>query len=669
MKDLRTREVEWRAARDGPWPSIQIGGTLERAEREWLHTNGAGAYAMSTLALMHTRRYHGMLVAALEPPIRRYAVLSHLDTNVEYGGRVHRLATHQFPGVAPTPGYRMLQRFAQDPLPRWEYKIGKYTLDRSLCLARGLNMVVLAYTWHGKHPAKLTTKPLMPLRPIDGLMREHGAMVQRVALRPNAVELQPVPGIPPITFTHEGVFMGSPDWWRRFEYLEDLRRHPEFQEDLWTPGAFEMTLEPEQTAYLTCAIGKASELSPAEIFAQTREYVLGCDPGPEQLSIVRTLSVAAEQFCVDVCDRPAVVAGYPWYEPRTRDSLMSVPGLFLARGAIDACKRTLATFLAVQHAGLLPVTLAESSLKTRRQSPDATLWLFEAARELVERTGTNDQFVKNQLYPALRRTFVRFTSKQRSFVWVTPEGLLANSAEGLSLTWMDARSAGTLVTPRRGLPVEFQALWSKGAETLGRMARELGDELTARAAEAAAEQARAAFKARFWCSQTDFPYDCISEGAGGADAFSDPTIRPNAVIALAVDPGLFERWQAVAILQRTRRELLTSRGLRSLSPKDAGYRGHHEGNLDEREGSYHQGTVWPFLIGFYARAALRLKPDDFELREELIHLLQSAAEEGLVLSHVAQLADGESPHRFRGCPAQAWSCAEVLRVLVCDLGL
>ncbi|HMJ10704.1 MAG TPA: amylo-alpha-1,6-glucosidase [Polyangiaceae bacterium] len=669
MKEQRSRQAEWRAGRDGPWPLIEINGSLERAEREWLHTNGAGAYAMSTLALMHTRRYHGLLVAALDPPVKRYSILSHLETTVEVGGRAHRLATHQFPGVAPTPGYRMLQRFAQDPLPRWEYKVGKFTLERCLCLVRGLNMVVLAYTWQGKQPARLLTKPLMPLRPIDGLMREHGAMVQRVALRPGAVELQPVPDLPTITFTHEGVFMGSPDWWRRFEYLEDLRRHPDFQEDMWTPGTFELLLEPGKTAYLTCAVGKTSDRHPSELLAEAAEFELAQDPGPEQLSIVRSLFVAAEQFCADACERPAVMAGYPWYEPRARDSVMAAPGLFLARGKIEECKRALATFLRVQHSGLLPVTLAESSLTNRRQSVDGSLWLFEAARELVERTGAQDPFIKTQLYPALRRTFVRFTAKGRNLAWLTADGLLAASAEALPLTWMDARAAGNLVSPRRGLPVEFQALWSRGSETLARIARELGDSVMAEAAEAACQKARAAFRAHFWCKETDYPFDCISEERDAPNSWTDASVRPNAVLALAVDPNLFERWQVVATLSRVQRELLTPRGLRSLSPKDPAYRGHHEGNLDEREGSYHQGTVWPYLMGFYARAALRLKPEDFELREELIHLLQSAAEEGLVLGHVAQLTDGEAPHRFRGCPAQAWSCAEVLRVLVSDLGL
>jgi glycogen debranching enzyme len=193
--------------------------------------------------------------------------------------------------------------------------------------------------------------------------------------------------------------------------------------------------------------------------------------------------------------------------------------------------------------------------------------------------------------------------------------------------------------------------------------------LTSVAADRAMRSARRAFRQRFWCNETDYPFDCISEEADAGAAWADPTIRPNALLALAVDPALFERRQTVAILNRVRRELLTPRGLRSLAQRDPGYRGHHEGNLDEREGSYHQGTVWPYLLGFYARAALRLKPEDFELREELIHLLQSAANDGLVLGHVAQLADGEEPHRFRGCPAQAWSCAEVLRALVCDLGL
>lgn len=297
------------APEPGPWPSVAIDGELARAEREFLHTNGAGAYAMSTLALMHTRRHHGLLVAALEPPLDRWVILSHAETTVTVAGRPFKLATHQFPGVAPTLGYRNLKSFAQDPLPRWTYRLGKGVIERTLALARGKNAVVLRYRWQGSSPARISLMPLMPMRRIEQLAREHGGMKQKVTLRPNEVEVQPVLAIPPIIFSHRGVFMGSPDWWRRFEYTEDLRRYPDFQEDMWTPGTFELGVEPGAEVYLVAAVGALPEGTPEEIMEEARQHLLSQDLGSEASGFRRTLAVAADSFASDACARPAVVAG------------------------------------------------------------------------------------------------------------------------------------------------------------------------------------------------------------------------------------------------------------------------------------------------------------------------------------------------------------------------
>ncbi|MGC4068069.1 MAG: glycogen debranching enzyme N-terminal domain-containing protein [Polyangiaceae bacterium] len=204
------------------WPVVETYGELDATE--WLHTNGAGAYAMSTVPMMHTRRYHGVLVAPLVPPLGRFVMLSHAELTLHANGRQYRLSTHQFPGLAPTPGYRLLRRFAMDPIPHWTYRIGDTEFERDLSLARGRNICIMRFTWHGEEPATLYVRPLMPLRSIHDLMHEHGAMVQRVALRQREVEIKPNVDLPALCFRHSGVFVGSPDWWRRFEYLEES--HP-----------------------------------------------------------------------------------------------------------------------------------------------------------------------------------------------------------------------------------------------------------------------------------------------------------------------------------------------------------------------------------------------------------------------------------------------------------
>lgn len=658
-----------RNAPQPPWPFVETHTDLEPAEREWLHTNGAGAYSMSTIAMMHTRRHHGAFVAALAPPLGRHVIMSHAETNitVDDDRRIYRLATHQFPNVAPTPGYRLLQSFAQDPLPRWVFRLGAHTLERTMCLARGRNAMIIGYTWRGKVPARLSMRPLMPLRPVDKLMVENGAMNQVVLMRGGSVEIQPVSQMPAIRFKHDGVFMGSPDWWRRFEYLEDRRLGNEFQEDMWTPGVFELLLEPNRTAYWLTAVGALPSESAADLQAEAREALLAEDPGPSRPPRVRQLFVAAEQYCADAVPRPVILAGYPWHAVYTRDLVLSIIGLHLVRGRIDLARRALATLLADQRFGLLPETLIAVGKKRAKPVPDATLWLFEVARELRARLPASDPLLRDQLYPALVRAFMRIRSRRKRFVWLSPDGLVANGSSTVSLTWMDAHIGAELVTPRRGLAVELQALWSKGAETLASMAREYGHDRLADLAELTMHRARAAFRARFWCHETDYPYDVVSEARDTAEAWADNSIRPNALLALAVDPELFDLSQTRSILDRVQSELLTPKGIRSLSPNEARYVGHFSGTVEERELAYHQGSSWAFLLGFYVRACLHHSPEDGELRDELRRLLEGAVDGNVLIGQVAQLTDGESPYRARGCPAQAASVAEVLRALVSDL--
>lgn len=656
--------LRWDGPRDGPWPAVSIDGELERAEREFLHTNGAGAYAMSTLALMHTRRHHGLLVAALEPPVGRYVILSHAETTVTVADRTYKLATHQFPGVAPTLGYRHLKTFAQDPLPRWTYRLGKGTLERTIALARGKNAVVLRYHWAGKSTVRMSLMPLMPLRPLEHLAREHGGMKQKVTLRPNEVEIQPVMALPPITFAHRGVFMGSPDWWRRFEYSEDLRRYPDFQEDMWTPGTFELSLDPDRDTYLVVAAGGLPSATPEELMAEARAHLLSLDPGPSVSGTIRTLSVAADSFHNDACARPAIVAGYPWLGAPLRDWLIAFPGSYLGRdrGAAES----LCAAAVLLRAGFLPRELPTSTAR-RIPSPDATLWLFEAARVLAERLGLDDPAVKNRLYPRLVRAFVRLSSKRsRRHAFITAEGFVATEPPEPG-TWMDARAAGVPVTPRNGLAVEHQALWFCACRTLGAWARYYGHPRLAERAEACRDAVASAFSARFWCNETDYPFDDTSAERATAESWADASIRPNALIALALAPELFEPWQADAIVSRVKSELLTARGVRTLSGEDRAFQGHYEGTADERERALHQGSAWPFLLGFYVRAVRAQNLGDEDVRAELVELIEGAARGGSVLGHVAQIADGEEPHRWRGCPAQSWSSALLLAALKVDL--
>jgi predicted glycogen debranching enzyme len=658
---MKNREkITWRSPLDGPWPMVHIGGDLDNCDVEWLITNGAGAYAMSTVALMHTRRHHGLLVASIGQ-LDRYVVVSHVETTVEAEGKTHRLSTHQFPNVAPTPGYRSIETFSQDPLPRWVFRVGKNTLERTISFVRNKNAIVLSYSWTGREPARLLLRPLLPLRPVEELMHEHGGMLQKVTLRSGVVEVQPVRTLPPVLFRHEGVFMGSPDWWRRFEYLEDRGRYEEFQEDQWCPGVLELTLEPRKTEHVVIALGELPDGDPADLVMDAAQHLLAQDPGEDWSPAVRALDVAAEQYVLE--QNGTIVAGYPWLDVWARDTLVALPGIHLARGRIDRAKTCLAYICASLERGLLPQRLGR---KTDEFEPalDATLWLFEAVRQFAAQARSEQEFVRDTLFPALKSVFERVAEGESDHVWLTPEGLIENGDESTALTWMDARTGTHLVTPRKGLAVELQALWARGCDTLASLARGQGDHAWEEGAVRARDRVRDTFRQRFWCNETEYPFDCVSADREAGDAWADPSIRPNALIALALDPELFEPWQRRAVLKRAERELLTPRGVRSLAPSDPNYVGHVGGTIAERQATYHQGPVWTYLVSFYVRASLAVQGHDAANRQRLRDLVVGALEGGIVLGHVAQTADGDAPHRWRGCPAQACSVAVLLELLV-----
>lgn len=647
------------------WPSIDTQGELELAEAEWLHTNGAGAYAMSTLALMHTRRFHGLFVAALNPPLERYVVVSHGETTVDVGKRIYRLSTHQFPDIAPTPGFRLLESFAQDPLPRWSYRLGKHRLDRRLALVRGRNALVLEYTWFGKSPVKLSVRPLMPMRPIHSLRSEQAGVAQKASMRRGEVYVQPLPALPKVVFGHAGTFVGSPDWWRRFEYSEDRKRAVHYQEDMWTPGIFELTLEPEVPSYMSVTLGGSLGDEPSVLMEQTCKALLDFDPGSERPLAVRVLSVAAEQFRAPLCARPSVIAGYPWLGVHTRDSLVSLPGLYLVKGRIEEAKDVLRTTLANRVDGLLGTHLAEPDAPEVLPCVDSSLWAFEAVRQLQAKSEPSDRFALDEMYPILKSIFERIIHSERSVAWLSDNGLLAQRSAREPLTWMDSRVRGEFVTPRSGYAIELQALWSRACDTLHLLAKAEGDSALAERTLAARDRVRLASRQNFWCQETRYPYDCIDEVDGSKDA----SVRPNAVIALSLEPELFEAWQAESIVSKARERLLTTAGLRTLETSDPKYKGYYEGGMEERRAAYHQGAIWGYLLGALARAALRLDPNDFELQMDARDWVQRAMENGRVIGQIAQVASGDEPHEAGGCPAQAWTVAELLRTLEEDLGL
>jgi predicted glycogen debranching enzyme len=424
---------------EGPWPKVEIEGDLAKAESLFLHTNGTGAYVMSTAALMHTSHYHGLLVAALAPPVGRYVILSHLDTVVAFDQRLYRLGTYQFPNVAPTPGYRYLRTFHQDPFPRFSYKLGKRRLEVRLCLVRGKNALIVSYTYKGRTPARISAKPLLALRPLHELSREHGGMVQRVRLRQGAVELQPVNSLPPITIQHGGVFMGSPDWGRRFEYQRDRERGLDSEEDLWSPGTIEFDIEPGVPRHVVISLGDPPEQTPEECIEEAREKLLARDLGEQYSKTVRSLAVAAGAFRADAIENAGSLSGFPSPGFVTRDTLASLPGLFLVSGRLDGAKRVVSSLLDSAVDGLLSGGKDESNGEPMAADPSTSLWLFDTARALLEHLEVRDPFVQDTLFTGLVNLFERIMRPDKDAIWLSESGLVVLGP--------NANAPGATVTP------------------------------------------------------------------------------------------------------------------------------------------------------------------------------------------------------------------------------
>ena len=655
---------------DSIWPSVHVNGDLARACVEWITGNGTGAYASSTVALMHTRRYHGLLVAPLSPPMKRTIIVSHYDIRAQVDGGEVELCSHQFPGVPPKQGYKQLQWFHQDPLPRWVYDLGNGTFQKTLALVRGVNAVVFRFQWDGDKPLMLSARPLLGLRNHHSLSHAHGAMIQRVSMRPNEVHAQPDLSLPPIVFHHSGMFIGSPDWWHRFEYLQEQARGLEFQEDLWSPGAFRLKLEPGMAQYMITALGALPSEPASKLLDQAADYLRSCDPGPKRPVSVRKLFVAADLYRADLCDKPSIIAGYPWFEVWGRHTFISLEGLYLVTGRAQQAKAVTQTLLSHLQNGLLPNRLPENGQPPEYNGADASLMLMFLARTFVEALPSDDPFGQEILLPALRKIFEAHVAGTINNIHLTYQGLLASGVVGVtSLTWMDARIGNKPVTCRAGLAIELQAMWTKGCDNLAWLASRYDDSELAQRAARARDVARASFGKRFWNDAAAYPFDVVSESDSPPHAWTIDSIRPNALIALSIDPDLFTDEQAKHIIERVEQHLVCDMGLRTLSPQDPDYHRTYQGDVESRDRAYHQGTVWPHLIGVLSAATKRVFPNDEHRRKRIETMIDNALHRSVALGQVSELAQAEPPHDADGCTAYANAVAQFLRVLVCHHGL
>jgi predicted glycogen debranching enzyme len=646
----------------------------ELDRREWLEANGLGGYAMSTATGQNTRRYHGLLVAATVPPVGRVVLLSKLEETLLVDGRRIDLSTNRFPGVTHPEGFRFLTDFRMDPFPTFTWNVDGVDLEKEVFMPYGENAVCV--TWrlvkggNDARPVGLEVRPLVAFRDFHALTHENADLDRTVDIDTDRVRIAPYKGLPPLFFAHDGTATQAGDWYRFFEYEEEKARGFDNREDLWHPFSLSFSFPLEEipgggaaTRRAASLIASTSPRSAPDIHLlrkselSRREQLVRS--APEDLFRSR-LFLAADKFLVARGNLTTVIAGYPWFSDWGRDSMIALPGLTLATGRPEVAKEILLAFSAHVDQGMLPNRFPDAGEEPEYNSVDATLWYFEAVRRYVEATG-DLALVRDRLFPILADIVAWHERGTRYGIRVSADGLVEWHASGEALTWMDARVDGRPVTPREGKPVEIQALWFNALRTMSDFARRIGEEDLSNAYRARAEACRASFLSVFPDEgESRGLVDCID------GAFRDRSIRPNQLLAVSLHHSMVPKPLARRVLATVEEHLLTPYGLRTLSPKDPAYRGRYEGGPEERDSAYHQGTVWPWLLGAYATAFRRANGDGPKTAKAIRLILAPLGNFllGDGLGQLPEIFDGDAPHRPRGCVAQAWSVAELLRIAV-----
>ena len=635
-------------------------------------TNGIGGYAFGTIPGHPTRSYHGLLVAALQPPLGRTLLLGKLDEAVRYGSQHFDLATNRWVSGEIVPeGFRHIERFhLEGNIPVWTFALADAQLEKRVFMQPGANTTFVMYrlvrasgsielsikalvTYCEEHRTTTASSLPMDVAPVD-----HGL---RVTAFDGAVPFYLLSASARVRLAR------ARDWYRDFDLALERERGLRDHTDLLLAGDFSATLAPRESVTIVASTSAGPSLNgEAALAARRREthallerfFAGNLGVAPVAPAAIQQLVLAADQF---IAARPldgtsearTILAGYPWFGDWGRDTMVALPGLCLTTGRPWLARNILRTFARFVSQGMLPNIIPRAGEEPQYNTSDAALWYFEAVREYFD--VTSDIGLLRELYPVLSKIVDAHVGGTRYNIHVDPaDGLLYAGERGVQLTWMDAKVGDSVVTPRIGKPVEINALWLNAVITMARFGRAIGrpgkrhDEL--------AERARAGF-ARFWNPARQFCFDVIDGPAGAGD--NDAALRPNQIFAVSLPETALTPEQQQAVVDVCARELLTSFGLRSLGPGEPGYHGRYAGKPQERDAAYHQGTVWGWLLGPFALAHLRVYEDPEIAASFLEPMLKHVKAAGL--GTASEIFDGDPPFAPRGCIAQAWTVGETLR--------
>ncbi len=666
--------------------------------REWLLTNGLGSFASGTVCDARTRTYHGWLMAALDPPGQRTLLLSHLDASLEVAGEIFALSTNFWNGgkkIEPL-GYQLLRSFEIEPAPKWIWGQQHWQLTRQLVMPYGFarsgadssnkqppplsNRILIQYRYEGSQVATLRLRLVIGDRDFHHQQLEDEALQFSQLVGHQQLYLQGIRsgqvGMPWVLRWSTGHYQPEGVWYWNYYYPEENRRGLGDREDLYSPGYLTVILEPGETLTLEARVGWAQSALP-ELTSESFEQALQAEQERQRQLFARVpitvksdrdviwrqLLRSGDQFIAyrASIDGPTVIAGYPWFNDWGRDTLIALPGLALATGRFDLARGLLETFGSYCRDGLIPNTFPDADAQPIYNSIDASLLWIETLGLYLETT--QDWHFLIQQYPVVRKIYKAFTAGTLYNIRVdASDGLLTWDAPNVALTWMDVVIDGKPITPRRGKPVEINALWYSALCWISLWTQKLVADASvdsvrllhqAQHYDQQAQKVKASLQ-KFWNPERNYLYDTIEP-----DDRRDARIRPNAVLALSLYHCGFPAEQARRVLQVARDRLLTPYGLRSLDPADPDYVSYYSGDRLHRDSAYHQGTVWSWLIGPFVRAWKRFyerEPVPFDWQPLFTHLQQQAC-----LGSISEIFDGDPPHLPQGAIAQAWSVAELIR--------
>lgn len=666
-----------------PWSEAEATDSESLITREWLVTNGLGGYASGTVSGVASRRYHGLLIAALPAPLGRWVMLNHLTeklrlsdgTTLLIGGeeRGEELLLH---------GAELLSEFRLEMgLPVWRYEFNGNVLEKRILLPHRQNTVHINYRLiSGQQGVRLKLRPSLHFRRYeDPVSREHEGPFT-VSCVDRRVEVTSQQSLPPLRLFVHGervAFTLDSTWLPDIVYRVERNRGYDARGSMWTPGYFAADLSKDQQVTLVASTEQwevIMALHPDEarqFERQRRQHLLSIAHPSLKAGPASELVLAADQFLITPSGRVVeearskaagdevrtVIAGYHWFTDWGRDTMISLEGLTLSTGRHTEAGYILRTFGQYIRDGLIPNYFPDGQNDGVYHTADATLWYFHALHRYVEATG--DRITLRQLLPKLQDIVDRHIAGTRFGIGVDPQdGLLRQGEEGYQLTWMDAKVGDWVVTPRRGKAVEINALWYNALRLLAGWLRDEQGEQADDSLTAMADKVRKSFNERFWNPNTNYLYDVIDGEHGNDDA-----LRPNQLFAISLDHPVLDpsRWQAV--LDVSEQHLLTPVGLRSLAPGHPDYKPKYFGDLRARDAAYHQGTVWGWLIGPFVDAYLAAHPEDrVGARRFLEGFVEHLGE--ACIGSISEVYDAEEPYTPRGCIAQAWSIAELLRCWV-----